>query len=87
MPIIIRSEPDTCPECKQIEKKIEICAHCGHVYPDEGLTKKDVVIVIFMLLIFLWIVITLTSWLGGFEDSLIKTIINQIRYVSNLRII
>ena len=30
------SEPDKCPKCRQEEYKIEVCKHCGYIYPQNG---------------------------------------------------
>lgn len=87
IPIFISREPDRCPSCGKPESKKELCTHCEYEYKDESLTGKEIALCVFIVIALIWVIMTLTSWLGGFDRSLVDTIINQFKYLSDLRII
>lgn len=33
--IPIRSEPERCPKCREIEHKVEVCDNCNYQYPED----------------------------------------------------
>ncbi len=51
IPIIVSSGPPRCPKCRNIEHKVEVCAHCDYHYPEpEETGMVGFIILIIMIL-------------------------------------
>lgn len=64
IPIIIphhNSEPSHCPNCGQIEHKIEVCKHCKYEYPKETWSPKPLIFAI-LTVIFIAGLIIIGNW-------------------------
>ena len=73
IPIMIPISPsssDNCPKCKNEENIIQVCKHCGYVYPEDGGSWLDwlfcLLIVIFIIIIINYIGV-LGYWI--FQDK------------------
>lgn len=81
--------PATCPSCNKREYIIEVCKHCGYVYPQEKLKWYETLITILIVCSICWAVITLICWLmsnmGGDKLSLFETVKIQYTFVRKLR--
>lgn len=90
-PIIIpmgNSEKPKCPSCNKNESKKEVCSHCGHEYEYVSLNFMERVIVFFLIVGFVWLIVTLVSWLFVNLDnkSLFEIIKIQWDWLTSLRI-
>ena len=90
MPIIIpASDPVRCPECGKVEKKIEVCAHCGHEYKKEPLTTFENILAPILLVLIgvfvVWFVVTVAEWFVS-DHSLVEVLKSQWDWAKGLRI-
>ena len=80
MPILIHQQPSVCPNCHAGEYKIEVCKHCGYVYPQVGYRWYEhlmyasigLVALLLIVLVVLFIMFAIFNWLDGMP--LIKAI-------------
>lgn len=92
MPIIIpiHSEPDYCPKCGKEENIKTVCAHCGHVYIKKSTSWWKIpitfLVVIFIVVVFLGVLITIVTWLVNGDISLFETLKNQWKWFNELRV-
>lgn len=94
-PIIVLpdSTPDACPNCNKEELKVEVCKHCGYIYPEDNPTGKEILICfligLIIIIILIWGLITGIHWFMNNERygySLVEIIISQFEYIKELRI-
>lgn len=87
-PVFINHREPKCPECGEPENIKQTCRHCGYEYDEDNeLNFKDVLFIMFAVIVFVWAIITLMMWFAERENtSLIGLIIAQIKAVMELRI-
>ena len=73
MPILIHQQPSVCPNCHAGEYKIEVCKHCGYVYPQVGYRWYEHLmyasmlfgIVVLALAIMIFFIAIVATWADG----------------------
>jgi len=61
-------EPNRCPECKNVEKKVEVCKHCGYEYQVEKTSFLEGFIITLVILFGIWfflhsVILVVRGWL------------------------
>ncbi len=77
-----------CPSCGNNENKIEVCKHCGHEYENNGYTLIQIIVGIILIILIVWFLVTIMSWLFLSYDnpSLFEILRNQYEWFKSLKI-
>ena len=78
---------EKCPKCGKTEDIISVCRHCGYEYEDSYGIMFYLSAVI-ATVIFLWVFITLSTWiLFNFDKlSLFQILANQWKWLTSLKV-
>lgn len=88
IPIIIDSEPEKCPNCKNIKNTVEICKNCKYEYGDKENEPPWYFVITMTILIFagLFLVISIISgWLVD-EKPLFTVLKSHVEWFKSIRI-
>lgn len=88
VPIFVPMEDERCPNCDREENIIEVCGHCGHKYEEEefeGSVFGVVAKILLVVIVFCWLLITLTIWVFS-NEPLLDILISQWDAITSLRL-
>lgn len=96
VPIHTTSEPDRCPECKEVENTKVVCAHCGHEYKKDACSFwRDDAPILGIIALVIWVSATVLIWLmnqdpvfndGEAPPTLFEQFKRQWDFIKGLRI-
>jgi RNA polymerase subunit RPABC4/transcription elongation factor Spt4 len=70
-------QDEVCPKCHKKEDIISVCKNCGYIYPeDEETPTWKTVVWIFIILIGVWVLVTLLSWMADYDKRTLIQMIN-----------
>ena len=84
-PFVIK---ESCPGCGKDEDIKQVCRHCGYEYKNEWsqLSLVEKIVAILGVIIILWLIFTIVTWLFFADDSLFEIIKSQYEHIKELRI-
>ena len=83
--------PPNCPHCGELEQIQRVCGHCGYVYEHVGHSFPQMVAVLFFVVYFTWLAVTLLQWLTphgvtGKSKTLVQVLAEQREWFKGIRI-
>lgn len=84
----MRTEPDHCPSCGNVENIKRVCHNCGHEYKDAGGAVWPLVAAIVVAAVaMLWLTFIVLDWLSGPSSWTLRDhLVNHFRWLASRRV-